>query len=679
MLANINDKQNLWDTRRHTMAKCVLGWLVVAAWMVNHDRLLAQSLESHVRSLVNAHRGDVAVSIKHLRSGQGFAIRESEPQATASLIKFPIMVAAYHQLERGKLSLEKLITLRKDDMVRGSGILTSHFSDGTVLSLRDAIRLMIAYSDNTATNLVLDEVGIEKTNEILAELGFVDTRIHSKIYLRNTSIAPDRSERFGIGSTTASEMVRLCEMLESGQLATPENTRAMFEHLYACEDRLKARRFLPSGTKLAHKTGSIDRVRCDSGILATGQGPVAYCVLTENNVDQSWGDENKADLLCAEIAREIFKHYPASSQESPNMQREELKIGSSGPLVQALQRTLNARMPESLRLTVDGEFGPSTFAAVKKFQEQVSLEATGRLSVSTWKKLGPLLPSDDSLGSPSSKKETFDSVNGTPFVTSSAWAITDGETGEVLFEFEGDSPRDPASTTKIMTAVLVIEYAAKHPEALDESIVFSRRADSTNGSTSDVYAGEKITVRELLYGLMLPSGNDASVAFAEHFGDRFKLRPEDEQGGYAAFIAAMNRKAESLGLTRTHYENTHGLTALEHKSSARDLARLARHAWQEPLFRQIVSTPVHETIVESESGYSRLLRWKNTNRLLEIEGYNGIKTGTTDAAGACLVSSAIREGRHLIVVVLGAKSSEARYTDTRNLYRWAWNELGDKQ
>ncbi len=657
------------------MAKCVFSGIVILAWLANTNRLPAQTLDKLIRPLVEAHRGDVGVSIKHLLSGRSFVFRDSEPQATASLIKFPIMVAVYHQVERGKLSLDKLITLRKVDLVPGSGILTSHFSEGTVLSLRDAIRLMIAYSDNTATNLVLEEIGLEKTNEVLAELGFVDTRVHAKVYRRDTSIALDRSERYGLGSTTASEMVRLCEMLANGNAANPNNTQAMLEHLYACDDRLKARRFLPPGTKLAHKTGSVDRVRCDSGILTTGQGPVAYCILTENNVDQGWGDENKADLLCAEIVREVSKHYRSLSQESPEVERKELAIGSSGPLVQALQRTLNARMPDSTRLTVDGEFGPSTLAAIKKFQEQASLETTGQLSVSTWKQLGPLLPSEDSSASPSTEKTASDSITGTPFVTASAWAITDGETGDILFEFEGDSLRDPASTTKIMTALLVIEYAMNHPEVLDESIVFSRRADATNGSTSDIYAGEKISVRELLYGLMLPSGNDASVAFAEHFGNRFQLRQDDE-GGYVAFVAAMNRKAESLGLTRTRYVNTHGLTAAEHQCSARDLARLARQAWQQPLFREIVSTPVHECVVDSEVGYSRLIRWKNTNRLLEIEGYNGIKTGTTDAAGACLVSSAIRNDRHLIVVVLGSKSSEARYTDTRNLYRWAWNELG---
>ena len=101
-----------------------------------------------------------------------------------------------------------------------------------------------------------------------------------------------------------------------------------------------------------------------------------------------------------------------------------------------------------------------------------------------------------------------------------------------------------------------------------------------------------------------------------------------------------------------------------------------------PLFRKIVSTPQHGTTVDSVSGYQRNVVWRNTNQLLRIEGYDGIKTGTTGAAGSCLVSTAERDGRRLIVVVLGSTSTDSRYTDTRNLYRWAWKDLvkiGDQQ
>jgi D-alanyl-D-alanine carboxypeptidase (penicillin-binding protein 5/6) len=127
----------------------------------------------------------------------------------------------------------------------------------------------------------------------------------------------------------------------------------------------------------------------------------------------------------------------------------------------------------------------------------------------------------------------------------------------------------------------------------------------------------------------------------------------------------------------THFANPHGLTAEGHQTTAHDLAHLATLAFKQSEFRERVGTVQHGTTVDSVSGYQRNVVWSGTNRLLKIDGYDGIKTGTTGAAGSCLVSTAKRDGQRLIIVVLGATSSDARYTDTRNLYRWAWNELVD--
>ncbi len=251
-----------------------------------------------------------------------------------------------------------------------------------------------------------------------------------------------------------------------------------------------------------------------------------------------------------------------------------------------------------------------------------------------------------------------------------------------------------------MTCYLVVHYLAEHPEALDETVVFSRRADETEGSSSEVQAGEKLPVRELLYGMMLPSGNDATVAFAEQFGARVAPGGDSSspsgplpsagrvaEGGssgagsggsessYDKFIEAMNAAAKELGMTHSHFKNTHGLTAPGHQASAADMLKLAHAAMEIPLFRQLVSTRQHGYTVEGPDGYQRNLLWKNTNHLLDIEGYDGVKTGTTNAAGACLISHAVRSDRQLLMVVLGATSSDARYTDSRNLYRWAWNQL----
>jgi D-alanyl-D-alanine carboxypeptidase (penicillin-binding protein 5/6) len=140
------------------------------------------------------------------------------------------------------------------------------------------------------------------------------------------------------------------------------------------------------------------------------------------------------------------------------------------------------------------------------------------------------------------------------------------------------------------------------------------------------------------------------------------------------FIAEMNRRAAELGMADTHYENPHGLPAKGHQSSARDLVKLAYTAIQHPIFRSYVSTRQHATRVTGDGGYERNIIWKNTNKLLAIDGYLGVKTGTTTAAGACLVSWGERDGRELIVVVLGATHTDARYVDARNLFRWAWQQ-----
>jgi D-alanyl-D-alanine carboxypeptidase (penicillin-binding protein 5/6) len=128
-------------------------------------------------------------------------------------------------------------------------------------------------------------------------------------------------------------------------------------------------------------------------------------------------------------------------------------------------------------------------------------------------------------------------------------------------------------------------------------------------------------------------------------------------------------------MNSTRFNNPHGLPSAGHQTTARDLATLAFTAFKQPLFRKIVSTPQYGTTVSSVTGYQRNIVWKSTNQLLRIEGYDGIKTGTTGAAGACLVSTGERGGRRLIVAVLGSTSTESRYIDTRNLFRWAWKDL----
>src|SRR5262249_32307176 len=136
--------------------------------------------------------------------------------------------------------------------------------------------------------------------------------------------------------------------------------------------------------------------------------------------------------------------------------------------------------------------------------------------------------------------------------------------------------------------------------------------------------------------------------------------------------AEMNRAAAEMGLRETRFANPNGLPAAGHQASARDLAALARQALAVPEFARVVATARHGSTLVDAEGRRRNVVWNNTNRLLETEGYDGIKTGTTTAAGGCLVASGMRGDDRLIVVILGAGTADARYVDARNLFRWGW-------
>jgi D-alanyl-D-alanine carboxypeptidase (penicillin-binding protein 5/6) len=649
----------------------------------NDESDASPGLGDVILPLVKAHQGRVAVAVKHLKTGEAFAHRDDEPMPTASLIKFPVMIEAYRQAHAGRIDLDAQVRLCDEDKVPGSGILRTHFSQGATFSVRDAIRLMIAYSDNTATNLVLDQIGLAATGETMQAWNLPNTRIHAKVFRADTSIAPDRSKKFGLGSTTAAEMVRLLERLERKDIVSAKASEEMLGHLLACEDKDKFSKRLPSGTKIAHKTGSVSAVRTDAGIVYAPTGPIALCVLTAENKDQRWEPDNAGNRLCADIAWSVFRYFESRADadgKADDADLDPLKIGASGELVQALQRTLNDRLSPSPGLTVDGEFGRATQTAVIRFQRSQKLAANGIVGPETWKALGSLVPDSDETPSEEKPKSPRDAAAGQPFVTCSSWAIGDPKTGKLLWSDNPDQRLEMASTTKIMTAYVVLHVAAKDAKLLDREVTFSTRADRTEGTTSKVRAGEKLSIRQLLYGLLVPSGNDAAVALAEAVGRQFAPAGKSSKvDSVSRFVAEMNRTAERLGLKDTRFTNPHGLPDEDHVTTARDLLKLAATAMKDRLFREIVSTRQYTCQVTSARGYKRNVVWRNTNKLLDIEGYSGVKTGTTAAAGACLVSLAQRSGDELLVVVLGASSSDARYSDTRNLFRWAWQQRGIKE
>jgi D-alanyl-D-alanine carboxypeptidase (penicillin-binding protein 5/6) len=244
-----------------------------------------------------------------------------------------------------------------------------------------------------------------------------------------------------------------------------------------------------------------------------------------------------------------------------------------------------------------------------------------------------------------------------PNISARSAILLDAKTGEILYNRKSDTRLSPASTTKILTAIIAIESGR-----LDEQVTVSPHAAATPGSSMHLYPGQIITLRELVTGLMLRSGNDASVAIAEHLA-----------GSVDEFVNVMNAKASVLGAINSHFRNPNGLTAPGHYSTAFDLAWMARYALTNPVFAELVNT--RETTIEwldrKGQGHDKNLR--NTNKLLwMLDDADGVKTGTTNDAGPCLVSSATRGNQRLIAVVL---HDHSRWYDSMNLLKYGFDNF----
>lgn len=235
--------------------------------------------------------------------------------------------------------------------------------------------------------------------------------------------------------------------------------------------------------------------------------------------------------------------------------------------------------------------------------------------------------------------------------------LLDAASGKIIYAKNASKIMAPASTTKIMTAILVLEYLS-----LDKTITICGEAASREGSSMYLKKKEKKTVRELLYGLMLSSGNDAAAALADAVS-----------GNETKFAVLMTKKARLLGMKNTQFKNASGLPAIGHYSTAYDLAVLTRYALKNVNFAKIVSTKVKEISGSTPGDNRRLI---NHNKLLWRYQYTtGVKTGYTRAAGGCLVSSAKQDGKTLISIVL--KTSYI-YDDAQKLLEYGFTKFKTK-
>ena len=246
-----------------------------------------------------------------------------------------------------------------------------------------------------------------------------------------------------------------------------------------------------------------------------------------------------------------------------------------------------------------------------------------------------------------------------PSINADSYLLVDFDTGAVLVEHNPDLQLPPASLTKLMTAYILAEEVALGRLALDDTVRVSRNAWSQNpvfngSSLMWIEPGKPVTVAELERGIVISSGNDATVAIAEHIA-----------GSEAAFVDLMNRYAEEMGLTRTHFENSHGLPHPDHLSTARDLAATAVAA--------IRDHPERYAVYKEQSyTYNDITQYNRNHLLREDPSVDGLKTGYTRVAGYGLVASAEREGMRLVSVVMGSSSTASRKAETRSLLNYGF-------
>jgi beta-lactamase class A len=265
-------------------------------------------LRAELERLAAEHTGTVGISIRNLDTGESISIRGHETFPSASLIKVPVLVTLMDEVEQARMRLDERMTMIARDRVGGSGILR-HMHSGISLTLEDAAWLMITLSDNTATNLILDKIDVRPVGVKMESLGLPHSKIHSKTFRRETSIAMDSSVVYGLGVTTPDETVELFRLLHEGRAVSPALDSLSLEILRANQDRNMLVRWLPPSTPVAHKSGTVDRARNDCGIMYTPAAPIAICVMTRENEETTYAVDNPAYLMTARVARETYRHF----------------------------------------------------------------------------------------------------------------------------------------------------------------------------------------------------------------------------------------------------------------------------------------------------------------------------------------------------------------------------------
>ncbi len=266
----------------------------------------AQPLADAVRARIGDFAGTVSLYAKNLDSGASFGIRETLPVRTASTIKLAILCSVFDAVARGQAQWTEPLTVTAAEKVSGSGVIGTELSDGVQLPLRDVVHLMIVLSDNTATNLILQRFTADAVNAYLDRIGIPTTRSLRKISSNGAGASAagkmPENRKYGIGVSAPRDMVTILERLERGEIVSPEASKEILAILKRCQDTTGIRRRAGDAV-VANKTGALDALRADLGIVYSKGGRIAMAIYVDDMPKPDWSPDNPGSLLIADVSK----------------------------------------------------------------------------------------------------------------------------------------------------------------------------------------------------------------------------------------------------------------------------------------------------------------------------------------------------------------------------------------
>ena len=269
-----------------------------------------KDLQAKVEEIAKQHRGKVALFAENMQTGKSVAVNADEVIQTASTIKLTALVEAGHEIKDGKKHWDDKITLRKEDQVGGSGVF-QFLRPPIQVSFEDALTFMVITSDNTATNMVIDQLGIPAINARITALGLKNTYFYKKVFKPAEGPLPSDQKLYGLGKTTAREMAKVIESIQTCEIGDAEICKKLMDMLKVQQDRNSIPRYTEfsdtseTPSAIANKTGALNALRADVGIVFTKAGPIVISAYTYENKDTKWTPDNEGYITIAKLSKAL--------------------------------------------------------------------------------------------------------------------------------------------------------------------------------------------------------------------------------------------------------------------------------------------------------------------------------------------------------------------------------------